>query len=166
MMAMREAAPGTTLELRGDREVVITRTFRAGARAVFEAWTRPELVSRWWAPRARGVEIVGCEAEVRPGGRWRYVARKGEHLVAFSGAYQEVEPPSRLVYTSLFEGAPQAGAALVTVTFEERAGATRLVAVERYPSAEVRDAVLASGMEEGMRNSLDQLDELVAGRAP
>lgn len=153
----------TTMELRGDREIVISRTFRAPPRIVFDAWTKPELVRRWWAPKSLGAEITGCEADVRVGGTYRYVTRAAEGEFAFIGEYTEITPPSRLVYTQVFEPMADAGAAVVTVTFEDDgSGNTRLVSRELYPSKEIREAVLASGMEHGMRETMDQLDELVA----
>jgi uncharacterized protein YndB with AHSA1/START domain len=152
----------TAVELRGDREIVTSRTFDGPRRIVFEAWTRPELVRRWWAPRSHGVTVAACEADVRPGGRYRYVLRReGGDELAFSGRYTEVTPPARLVYTQVFEPFPDAEVT-VTVTFEEHEGKTRLVSHERYPSPEARAGALASGMEHGMREALDQLDELVA----
>jgi uncharacterized protein YndB with AHSA1/START domain len=162
------AANETTLSLEGDREIVITRTFNGPARIVFEAWTRPEHVRRWWAPRSRGVFLTACDADVRVGGRYRYVARldRGGEF-AFTGRYVEVAPPSRLVYTEVFE--PTAAGAkpgdpevTVTVSFEERDGRTRVVSRSLCPSQDVRDAIIASGMEHGMRESMDQLDALVA----
>lgn len=152
----------TTMEVEGDRDVVISRVFRAPPRIVFEAYTKPELVRRWWAPRSMGVELGEVSAEVRVGGRYRYVTRTPEGDMAFSGTYTEVSPPSRLVYTQVFEPMADAGHAVVTVTFTEQAGQTRMVSHERYPSKEARDAALASGMEEGMRETMDQLDALVA----
>jgi uncharacterized protein YndB with AHSA1/START domain len=153
----------TSMELRSDREIVIARTFRAPARIVFDAWTRAELVRRWWAPRALGVQMVDCQADVRPGGKYRYVIRPAAgDEVAFSGKYTEVTPPSRLVYTQIFEPMADAGEVIVTVTFDERDGKTRLVSHELYPSKKARGGVLASGMERGMRATMIQLDELVA----
>jgi uncharacterized protein YndB with AHSA1/START domain len=151
----------TSLKRTSDREIVITRTFRAPAQIVFDAWTRPEHVKRWWAPRSRGVTLVECDADLRPGGAYRYVLARGkqEHF-AFSGKYLEITRPTRLVYTQSLE--PMPDEAVVTVTFEERDGSTTLVAHEVYPSKEVLDGVLASDMEHGMRETFDQLDELVA----
>lgn len=152
----------TSMELKGDREIVIVRTFRAPPRLVFEAYTKPEHVKRWWAPKSLGCEITSCEADVRVGGRYRYVTRAGDQELAFSGTYTEVLAPERLVYTQVFEPMADAGQAVVTVTFEDHDGATRLVSHEVYPSAEARDAALASGMEHGMRETMRQLDELLA----
>lgn len=153
----------TSMDLKGDRELVIARTFNGPARIVFDAWTRPELVRRWWAPRSRGVYLVLCDADVRAGGNYRYVLRRdpGEEF-GFSGKYTEVTPHSRLVYTQIFEPMREAGEVIVTVTFDDLEGKTRLVAHEVYPSREAREGALASGMEDGMRETMDQLDELVA----
>jgi len=156
----------TTLELTSDREIVITRTFNRPPHIVFEAWTRPELVKRWWAPGSRGV--AECEADVRPGGHYRYVIRlDGGHEFAFSGKYVEVLPPSRLVYTELFEPTasgtkPDDVGLTVTVTFDEHEGKTHMVSHSLCPSKDVRDQIIASGMEKGMRQTMDQLEELVA----
>jgi uncharacterized protein YndB with AHSA1/START domain len=157
----------TTMDRTSDRELVITRMFNAPPRIVFDAWTRPELVRRWWAPRSRAVSIVSCDAEVRVGGTYRYVLQHADHgEFAFSGKYREVTPPSRLVYTEIFEPAGQAAdhtdGAINTVTFEERDGKTYLVSHSLFPSKDVLDTVLATGMEGGMRETMDQLDELVA----
>ena len=152
----------TAMELMSDQEIVISRTFRAPPHIVFEAWTRAELVKRWWAPKALGVQMVECQADVRAGGAYRYVIRSAAgNEYAFSGTYTEVTPPTRLVYTQVFEPMAGAGAVVVTVTFDEHGGRTRLMSRELYPSKEARDAALASGMEKGMRDTMNQLDELV-----
>ena len=165
-----EMAPAerTSLRLHGDRDIVIARTFDAPARLVFDAWTKPELVRRWWAPRMIGDSIVSCEADVRAGGHYRYVLRSamGDEY-AFSGRYSEVTPHTRVVYTQLFEPTASGAAAgdaplLVTVTFVEREGKTELVSRSLCPSTEVRNMILASGMEQGMRETMDQLEEVVA----
>lgn len=161
-MAMNQ----TTLELQGDREIVITRTFNGPARIVFDAWTQPELVRRWWAPKSRA-SIVSCEASVHAGGTYRYVLRHKGGDFAFSGRYLEVTAPSRLVYTEVFEptadgASPGDDEVIVTVTFDEREGKTHLVSRSLCPSTAVRDAILESGMEHGMRETMDALDELVA----
>lgn len=151
----------TTMKLEGDRTIVIARAFDASARTVFEAVTNPDLVARWWAPRSHGT-IASCTADVRTGGSYRYAmkTKRGDE-VAFSGTYREVTPHSRLVYTARFEGAP-GEPSLVTATFEERGGKTYMIMQEVYPSAAVRDMVLATGMEHGMRESMDQLEAVVA----
>ncbi len=158
----------TSMELKGDRGIVITRMFNGPARIVFDAWTRPELVMRWWAPRSRGVSVVGCDAAVSVGGHYRYVLRHDAGTeMAFSGKYIEVTPHSRLVYTHLFEptasgtnpGDPEL---IITVTFDEHDGKTLVVSHSLCPSKELRDIILASGMEGGMRETMEQLEELVA----
>jgi uncharacterized protein YndB with AHSA1/START domain len=152
----------TTVERRSDRELVIARAFKGPARIIFEAWTRPELLKRWWAPCSLGVTLFECEADVRVGGAYRYVFGKDAgHPMVFSGTYHEVTPYTRLVYTQLFEPMRDMGAATITVTFDEVAGWTRLLSVERYPSKAALDGALASGMEHGMRETMEQLDALI-----
>lgn len=153
----------TTLTKKSDREIVITRTFRAPPRIVFEVYTNAEHVKKWWAPKSRGAEIVSCTAEVRVGGAYRYVIRAAQAgEFAFSGRYVEITSPSRLVYTQVFEPMADAGEAVITTLFDERDGKTFMTSNELYPSAEALEAALASGMEDGMRETLDQLDALVA----
>ena len=158
----------TSLELRGEREFVIERTFNGPPRIVFDAYTRPELVQRWWAPRFLGDVMLACDADVRPGGHYRYVMEtEPGRKMAFSGTYVEVTPPTRLVYTQVFEptaagSKPDDVAITITVTFEDRGGKTHLVSHTVCPTSELRDTIIASGMEHGMRQTMDQLDELVA----
>lgn len=152
----------TSLRRTSEKELVLTRTFRAPARIVFDAYTKPEHVKRWWAPASRGVALTECSVDLRPGGTYRYVLARGmETVAAFSGTYLEIARPTRLVYTQRFEAFPDAEA-VVTVTFEEKAGSTTLVAHELYPSKEALDGALASEMEDGVRETFDQLDKLVA----
>jgi uncharacterized protein YndB with AHSA1/START domain len=154
--------PQTEVERASDRELVIRRTFHARPQTVFDAMTKPELLRRWWAPHSLGVTLIECEADVRVGGRYRYVfGRAGEPTMAFSGVYKEVVPGARLVFTQIFEPTPEAGEGLITNTFEPFEGGTRYTARELYPSKEVLDGVIASGMERGMRESLEQLAALV-----
>jgi uncharacterized protein YndB with AHSA1/START domain len=152
----------TNMERKSDRELVLTRTFDAPARIVFDAWTKPELLKRWWVPKASGMTLVSCEADVRAGGRYRLEIGQGSAPpMAFFGKYIEVTPPSRLVWTN-----DESGGGITTVTFEEKAGKTLLVLHETYPSKEALDQLLAGtegGMEGGMAESFDQLDELLAG---
>lgn len=157
----------TTLTLEGDTEFVVTRTFRAPPRIVFQVYTDPKYIPQWWAPRSRGVVVTACEADVRVGGRYRYeFSVRGEARMAFEGEYLEVDAPHRLVYTESFcpdATGPIPGAGVITATFEEEDGATRYRCVARYPSKEVRDHVINSGMESGMRETYAQLDALAAG---
>lgn len=161
-MTMKRA----TTDRVSEREIVIQRSFSASPTTLFDAWTQPDLVKRWWAPASRGVRMVECEADLRAGGAYRYVLEQGkDRRFAFAGHYVELSRPSRLVYTQRFEpvlGHPMPGEAEVTVSFEERDGTTLLVAREVYPSKEVLDGVLASGMEEGMQETWTQLDALLA----
>ena len=151
---------GTQLELPTDREILITRSFAAPARIVFEAITRPEHVRRGWAPRSRG-EMLVCEVDFRVGGGWRYVMRTNSGMeVGFSGKFLEIEAPLRVVQTEIFDPFPDA-ASVVTVTLREAAGRTTLESRILYPSREVRDQVIATGMEHGMRESYRQLTEVV-----
>lgn len=156
----------TTMTLQGDTEIMIRRQFNAPPDIVFRAWTDPELVKLWWAPQGLGVSIVSCDADLRVGGRYRYVLRNPDgETMAFSGEYREIEPAQRLVYTQVLELMSDAGEALIEVTFSEVGGLTSVVSLETYPSAEVRHIVVASGMEEGMRETMDQLDTLVSSLA-
>jgi uncharacterized protein YndB with AHSA1/START domain len=156
-----------TLELVGDREIVMKRTFAAPARFVFDAWTKADLVAKWWAPKACGVEMVSCEADVRAGGKWRYTLRNPDtEVVSFYGEYREVTAPSRLVYTELFSKFPDGPPVVVTVTFEERDGRTEMTSRQLYPSKEVREMVVATGMEFGANETMNQLEELLLANKP
>ena len=149
----------TGAERKSDRELVVTRTFDAPARLVFEAWTKPELFQRWWVPRSCGFSLLSCEMDVRTGGGYRLVFPAGDSTMAFFGKYLEVTPPSRLVWTNEEE----TGGAITTVTFEERAGKTKLVLTELYPSKAALDAAIASGSTSGdMKETFDQLGEVLA----
>jgi uncharacterized protein YndB with AHSA1/START domain len=153
----------TTVTRTGDRELVVTRAFNAPAHIVFDAWTKPELLKRWWAPKSFGVSLFECEQAVRAGGAYRFVfGRDPNNPEVFTGRYLEVDPPLRLVFTQLYERMAQVGEAVVTATFEESQGQTRLTLSQLFPSKEALEGALKSGMEPGMRVTLDQLDELVA----
>jgi uncharacterized protein YndB with AHSA1/START domain len=162
MDARRESEPTpmksrTTVEQKSERELVVSRTFNGPARIVFEAWTKPELIKRWWVPKSTGMSLLSCEADVRVGGTYRFVFRHGaSEPMAFYGRYLEVIPHSRLVWTNE-EGGD--GGAVTTVTFEENGGKTLLVVHELYPSKEALDC--GRGMEDGMRETFEQLDELL-----
>lgn len=145
------------MERTSERELVVTRTFNGPARIVFEAWTKPELLKRWWAPKSTGLALLSCEADVRAGGRYRFeLGHEASKPMAFFGRYLEVMLHSRLVWTN----EESDDGAVTTVTFEEKAGKTLLVMRELYPSKEALDRVIA-GMEDGLPESLDQLDELL-----
>ena len=148
----------TTVERKSERELVVTRTFNGPARIVFEAWTKPELLKRWWAPKSFGISFISCEADVRAGGTYRFVFGHpaSEQPMEFFGRYIEVTPHSRLVWTD----DESDDGAVTTVTFEEEAGKTLLVMHELYPSKEALDGAIA-GMEGGMPEMFEQLDELL-----
>jgi uncharacterized protein YndB with AHSA1/START domain len=145
----------TTLERKSERELVVTRTFDAPAHIVFEAWTKPELFKRWWAPRSMGMTLVSCEMDVRVGGGYHLDFGDG---INFFGRYVEVTPHARLAWTN--EEGGEDGE-VTTVTFEERGGRTLLVLHERYPSKEALDDG-GTGAADAMGEQFDQLDELLA----
>ena len=146
----------TTVERTSEREFAVTRTFDAPARLVFEAWTKAELIERWWVPKSMGVSLVSCEADVRVGGTYRFVfGIDGSKTMAFFGKYLEVKPPLRLVWTNEEGG----GEAVTTLTLEEKDGKTLLVLRERHPSKEAVDEAIGFG--EGLRETFGQLDELL-----
>jgi uncharacterized protein YndB with AHSA1/START domain len=144
----------TTVERTSEREVVVTRTFNAPARLVFDAWTRPELFKRWWLPKSMGMVLRSCEMDVRVGGTYRLTFEPDG--MAFFGTYLEVTPHSRLVWTN-DEGGE--GASVTTVTFKDMGDQTLLVMHELYPSREALDA--AGGASEATVETFAQLDELL-----
>ena len=160
MDARRESEPTpmknrTTVERKSERELVITRTFNGPARIVFEAWTKPELFKRWWAPKSMGMSLLSCEMDVRVGGKYRLEFEPD--AMAFFGTYLEVTPHSRLVWTNEEGGE---GGPVTTVTFEEKGGKTLLVMHELYPSKEALDAA-GTGAADAMVETFAQLDELL-----
>lgn len=151
----------TTVERKSERELVVTRTFRGPAHIVFEAWTTPELLKRWWAPKSFGVSFISCEADARTGGTYRFVFKhpSSEQPMEFFGRYIEVKPHSRIVWTN-DEGGE--GGAVTTVTFEERGAETVVVMHDLHPSKEALDEAIASGSTSGFDESFAQLDELLS----
>ncbi|MEO8479052.1 MAG: SRPBCC family protein [Gemmatimonadota bacterium] len=153
----------TTVERTSDLELVVTRTFNGPAHAVFEAWTNPDLLMRWWTPKSFGITFVSCELDVRTGGSYRLVLSHpaAPEPMAFFGKYIDVVPNERIVWTNEeSEGGP-----ITTVTFEEHDGTTRLVMTELYPSKESLDEAMASGST-GTGAAAEQfelLDEVLAG---
>jgi uncharacterized protein YndB with AHSA1/START domain len=155
----REVGPvkhRTTVERTSDREVVVTRTINGPARIVFEAFTKAELLERWWVPRSMGTTLLSCEVDARVGGQYRLVFAHDPEPVAFFGTYLEVEPYSRLAWTNEEGGE---GGPVTTVTFEESGGTTLVVLRETYPSKEAFDAF--GGAADAMGEAFDQLDELL-----
>jgi uncharacterized protein YndB with AHSA1/START domain len=118
-------------------------------------------VTRWWGRLGEGYSVPVCEIDLRPGGKWRFVNRHPKGVVAFYGEYREIAPPDRLVFTEIFEEYPDS-VSVVTTVFTEEGTKTRLTATIRYPSAEVRDMVLSTGMSRGAGISYDRLEDLVA----
>ena len=146
----------TTVEKKSERELVVTRTFNAPARVVFEAWTKPELFKRWWVPKSMGMSLLSCEMDVRVGGRYRLEFSYEGSKAAFFGTYKEVTPHSRLVWTN----EESEDGAITTVTFEEKGGKTLLVMHELYPSKEALDAA-GTGAADATVETFAQLDELL-----
>ena len=150
---------GTSVERRGERELVVTRTFDAPPSLVYKAWSQAELFRRWWMPRsAAGVSLVSCDMDVRTGGKYRLeFAADGAGTMAFHGKYIEVVPNERIVWTN-DEGEE---GAVTTVTFEDREGKTLLTFHEAYPSREALEEAL-QGSAAALSEQLDQLGELLA----
>ena len=150
----------TTVERTSDRELVATRTIDGPARLVFEAWTKPELLMRWWAPKSFGITFLSCETDVRTGGSYHFVFGHpaSEQPMAFFGRYIEVTPPSRLVWSN----EEDADGAVSTATFEERDGKTLVVVHDLYPSKEALDAAIASGSTGAWPEQFEALDDLLA----
>jgi uncharacterized protein YndB with AHSA1/START domain len=143
-----------------DTQILITREFDAPKHLVFEAWSTPELIERWWSG-GRG-EVTSVEIDLRVGGTWRYVmVASGGFEVAFHGEYREVVPNERVVTTEVFEGVPESdGDVVCTYTFTENDGRTTLTLLADHPTKEIRDMVLDSGMEAGMQGQMDRIEEL------
>ena len=154
----REVKNPTKAERKSERELVVTRTFNAPPRRVFEAWTRSELFKKWWVPKSFGLTLLSCELDVRVGGTYRLVFRHpaGDKPMAFFGKYLEVVPASRLVWSN--EEGGEMGA-VTTVTFEEKGGNTLVVMSDLYPSKEAFDA--GSGSMDAVGETFDQLEALL-----
>lgn len=144
-----------------DCEIRLTRLFDAPRQLVFDVMTKPEHVREWWGRLGEGYSVPICEIDFRVGGAWRFVNRHPKGEAAFYGEYKEIDPPGRVVFTEIFEAFPDA-VSTVTAELTEELGKTRLTATVRYPSAEVRDMVLGTGMAHGAGISYDRLEDLVA----
>ena len=154
-----------TVTLPTDEQILITREFAAPRHLVYEAYTTPELVKRWW--HANRGHVTVCEIDLRVGGAWRYVAVTDDGFeVGFHGEYREIVPHGRIVSTEVYEGASQGEGSeegtLNTATFAEADGRTTLTILVEAPSKEVRDAIIDSGMEAGLQDALDLLEEVAA----
>ena len=152
----------TTVERKSDCELVVTRTFNAPAHLVFEAWSKPELFTKWWVPKSAGMSLVSCDMDIRTGGKYRLVFSHPafDQPMAFFGTYREVTPHKRIVWTN--EESDQG--AVTTVTFEEKDGKTLVTLHERYPTEAAREEAI-TGSAEGLPEQFAQLDELLAGRS-
>ena len=147
----------TTVERKSDREVVVTRTINGPARIVFKAFTKAELLKRWWVPKSMGMTLLSCEVDARVGGKYRLVFDHDPEPAAFFGTYVEVTPYSRLAWTNEEGGE---GGPVTTVTFEEKDGKTLVVLHESHPSKEALDAA-GTGSADAMLETFDQLEELL-----
>jgi uncharacterized protein YndB with AHSA1/START domain len=157
------ASSGTAqVTLPADTQILITREFDAPKALVWKAWTTPELLKQWW--HAKRGEVTVAEIDFRVGGTWRsvMVTTEGGMEVAFHGEYREIEPYDRIVSTEAYEGVPNPdeNATLNTVTFEETDGRTLVTVLVEAPSKEVRDAIIESGMEAGMQDAYDLLEQV------
>jgi len=147
----------TSIELRGDREILMTRVFEAPRALVFQAHSEPEHVRQWWGPR--GATVIHCELDFRVGGRWRFVLRNQHGAEeAFRGEFREIIVPERITWTFEYEGLP-GHISVETMYFTEANGKTTLSAVSSFDSREERDGMVASGMEDGARQTWDRLAE-------
>jgi uncharacterized protein YndB with AHSA1/START domain len=157
---MAGTSSGTaTVTLPTDEQILITREFDAPKHLVYKAWTTPELVKRWW--NAKRGEVTIAEIDLRVGGMWRYVmVADGGFEVGFHGEYREIVPNERIVSTEVYEGAPGGEATLNTLTLTEVDGRTRLTILVQAPSKEIRDAIIDSGMEAGMQDAMDLLEQV------
>jgi uncharacterized protein YndB with AHSA1/START domain len=153
--------PGSAvLTFPSETEILVSRAFDAPAALVFDAWTTPEVIKRWWAGD-RG-EVTEAQVDLRVGGRWRWVmVAHGGFEVAFHGVYREIVRPHRLVRTEVFELQPE-DEALSSVTFEQSLSVTTMHICIRYPNRQVRDATIASGMEGGLQVAFDFLEKVIA----
>lgn len=149
-----------TVTTPSDQEIRMTRLFDAPRQLVFDAMTKPEHIKQWWGRLGEGYSVPVCEVDLRVGGAWRFVNRHPHGEVAFYGEYKEITPPSRVVFTEIFEQFPDT-VSVVTSVLTEEAGKTRLTATVRYPSLEVRDMVISTGMSRGAGISYDRLEDLV-----
>jgi uncharacterized protein YndB with AHSA1/START domain len=147
-----------------ERGIVIARTFDAPAARVFEAWTTPAFL-RVWLLGPPGWVMTVCEVDLKPGGAYRYQWRNEQGTeIGLGGAFREIASPSRLLATERFDPPHDAGESIVTITFNESGGRTKVTNTIAYASQEARDAMLASGMERGIKASYDRLAEILAGR--
>jgi uncharacterized protein YndB with AHSA1/START domain len=161
---MAATTKGTAvLTLPADDQIMITREFNAPAHLVFRAWTTPELIAKWWSGERGSVDSI--EVDLRVGGTWRYVMTANEGFqVAFHGEFQEIVENERIVTTAIYEGAPD-DVSTQTAIFAEHDGRTTLTLLDQHSSKATRDAVIASGMELGLQEALNHLEEVAVSLA-
>lgn len=160
MVAMTSSGTAV-VTLPTDTQIVITREFAAPKHLVYRAYTEPDLIARWWSGE-RG-EVTSVDVDLRVGGTWRYVMTANEGFeVAFHGEYREIEPYDRLVSTEAYEGIPNPdeNATVNTMTLDEDNGRTTVTILVQCPSPEVRDAMIESGMEAGMQDAFDLMEQV------
>ena len=143
-----------------DTEIVLRREFTAARGLVFDAWTKPELLTRWYG--ARGWQLVECAVDLRVGGAWRFVSEgPGGARMAQSGVYRVIAAPERLVYTELFDEQSYPGETVVSHELTERAGVTTVTSTLRFATRQGRDTVLRYPMERGLAEGYARLDALL-----
>ena len=147
-----------------DREIRMTRLFDAPRNLVFEAMSKPEHIRQWWGRLGDEYSVPVCEVDLRPGGAWRFVNRHPKGEAVFYGVYREIAAPERMVFTEIFEPFPDTESVVTAVLTEEN-GKTRLTVTAEYPSLQVRDMVLRTGMEKGAAISYDNLEQVAAALA-
>lgn len=162
-MAVGSAANSDTFKVTtpSDREIRMTRIFDAPRHLVFEAMTKPEHIRRWWGRLGAGYSVPVCDVDLRPGGAWRFVNHHPQGEAAFHGIYREITPPERIVFTEIYEPFPDSESVVTAVLTDEN-GKTRLTVTAAYPTVEVRDTVLKSGMATGAAISYDRLEEVAS----
>src|SRR5262249_47492604 len=148
------------LTLPNDLEIEMRREFAASAQVIFDMWTKPEHVRRWYG--VRGTTVTVCDIDLRVGGAWRWVVERGTMVAGFSGVFVEIDAPRRLQRTEMFEQMPGKGS-VVTLTFEEQDGRTTLAVNMRFETKQDRDMTLKTGMEHGVRECFANIDAIVAG---
>jgi uncharacterized protein YndB with AHSA1/START domain len=160
-MAVRSAVNSDTFKVTtpSECEIRMTRLFDAPRDLVFEAMSKPEHITRWWGRLGEGYSVPVCEVDFRPGGKWRYVNRHPTGDAEFYGVYREIDAPTRIVFTEIFAPFPDAES-VCTVRLDDEKGKTRFTIDVMYPSREVRDQVIKSGMERGAAISYDRLEEV------
>lgn len=162
-MVVRHAANSDTFQVTtpADREIRMTRLFNAPRKLVYEAMSQPEHIKRWWGILDDQHSVITCEVDLRPGGKWRYVGKGPRGEYAFYGVYKEINAPERVVFTEIFAPFPDVESVVTSLLTEEN-GKTRLTVSAIYPSIEVRDMVISTGMAGGASVSYDHLEEVAA----